>query len=150
VATLVEESITGLDSDAVDLRLGFTGSSRHVTDYQVEAIRRYFRYLVEAGKRVEFHHGDCVEADEIAHGLAFQIGFRIVIHPPNITNRRAFCRDYAEIREEKPYLSRNTDIVNETDRLLAVPDRPRTIRSGTWFTVRCAERQRKPVKLILP
>jgi hypothetical protein len=67
-------------------------------------------------------------------------GIRIVIHPPTDPKKRAFCKGAAEIREPKPYLDRNHDIVDEGSGLLiAAPFQEEEIlRSGTWATVRYA------------
>lgn len=113
-------------------KIGFTGRQDGMTNKQKEVVE----WLLRRGPG-EFHHGDCVGADAEAHAIAKKAGLRIVVHPPNDPKKRAFVQDYDEIREEKPYLDRNHDIVNETELLLATPRTPYEItRSGTWATIR--------------
>ena len=50
----------------------------------------------------------------------------------------------------KPYLDRNRDIVDACEVLLATPDGPERLRSGTWSTVRYARKIGKPVEVRLP
>jgi hypothetical protein len=129
------------------IHIGFTGSEDGMTTRQLEVVK----WLLDRGP-AEFHHGDCIGADEQAHELAKAAGLRIVIHPPDNPSKRAFCTDYDEIREEKPYLARNHDIVNECEMLLATPSTAHEIlRSGTWATVRYGRRApRVDVAVIMP
>ena len=39
-----------------------------------------------------------------------------------------------------PYLERNKNIVNAVDFIIAAPDGPEKVRSGTWSTVRYAKK----------
>jgi hypothetical protein len=125
--------------------LGFTGTSNGMRDLQLKAfIRELARYEPE-----EFHHGDCVGADEEAHAVADQTGWRVIIHPPIKSIMRAYCRGFA--LPEKDYLPRNHDIVEDTARMIATPYEPSEIqRSGTWATVRYARRIGRPVTIIWP
>jgi hypothetical protein len=114
----------------------------------------------------EFHHGDCVGADEQAHDMMRVLRARywplrvdIHIHPPGDHRARAFCdaeMDYRELMsvrvwDEKDYLSRNRDIVDNTDLLIACPN-GYDFRShgGTSYTIRYALRKKKPVVIIWP
>ena len=97
---------------------------------------------------ISFHHGDCIGADATAHDYAANLKFHIVIHPPLDAKARAFKP--GKVLECKPYLVRNHDIVDVADTLIACPDGPERLRSGTWATVRYALRQRKQVYLIWP
>lgn len=101
----------------------------------------------------EFHHGDCVGADFIAHRAAVKAGATIVIHPPLNNSKRA----YAALREAgvtilpaKEYLDRNKDIVDATTLLIATPSGAEKLRSGTWSTVRYARKRGKVIVLIMP
>jgi hypothetical protein len=126
-------------------RIGFTGTQHGMTDAQKSALRD----LLDGGAG-EFHHGDCIGADSEAHDIAAQCGYTIVLHPPTNPAKRAW-RDAPLKRDEKPYLTRNKDIVTETASLIAAPADPEEqLRSGTWSTVRFARQRRKPVFLILP
>jgi hypothetical protein len=93
-------------------------------------------YVSEHGA-VEVHHGDCMGADADFHDLADNECLDIVIHPPIDDSKRAFCSS-SDVREPKPYLDRNHDIVNETRVLIACPNGRESPRSGTWATVRYA------------
>jgi hypothetical protein len=127
--------------------LGFTGSQKIPSFPQAQAL---VEVLVEATERV-LHHGDCVGSDAIAHLLARAAGYRIVLHPPDATQKRAFCRA-DEVWEPRPYLIRNHDIVNETSRLVAVVEGAEESypRSGAWATVRYARLWRRPITIVWP
>jgi hypothetical protein len=99
----------------------------------------------------EVHHGDCIGADAQLHTLAKAAGLKIIIHPPIDPKKRAFCQEYDEIREEKPYLDRNKDIVNESEFLIATPrTMHEVLRSGTWATVRYARSTNIDIAIIEP
>ncbi len=96
----------------------------------------------------EVHHGDCVGADaEVHHAVGYDQW--IVKHPPIDSKHRAWCEG-GLCRDPLPYHVRNHNIVDETDLLLAFPDGPERLRSGTWSTVRYAEATGKPVTIIYP
>lgn len=117
------------------IRVGFTGTQRGMTDEQKARVDLLLAEL--AVDAAEFHHGDCVGADAEAHDLAENHCLDIVIHPPDNDKARAFCTG-GEVREPKPYLDRNHDIVEETVVLIACPNGAEQMRSGTWATVRYA------------
>lgn len=132
------------------MKLGFTGTQRGLTDKQRDALAGW----VEAFKSQldEFHHGDCVGADAEAHDIVRLASgsVRIVLHPPTVDAKRAF-RAANIYREAKPYLTRNKDIVRETDGIIACPaDMTEQLRSGTWSTIRFAMRSGKPVRVFYP
>lgn len=96
------------------------------------------------------HHGGCVGADDQAHKIAVSLGIRTVIHPPTDNRLQSFVVP-DELRDPKPYLQRNRDIVDDTDYLIACPATEREIqRSGTWATIRYAYKQGKPVWMVYP
>jgi hypothetical protein len=114
------------------------------------AQERTLHGMLTARQGAPLHHGDCVGADAQAHELASLLGHRVTIHPPNNNRVRAW-KTSPDIRAPKAYLTRNKDIVRETDILIAAPAEPEEqIRSGTWSTVRYARRLGKPVFVILP
>lgn len=128
-----------------DMKVGFTGTHKGMTTEQEVAVTNLL-----AARPVEFHHGDCIGCDTEAHVLAANADIRIIGHPPDQAKSRSFCVFY-EMREEKPYLKRNHDIVDETDILIACPDNTKEVmRSGTWATIRYAEKQKKTILLIYP
>jgi hypothetical protein len=130
------------------LKLGFTGTQNGMSIQQMKSLR----ILLEELKPFEFHHGDCIGADEESHDIVstFWKSAVIVIHPPDIDKKRAFCRGHL-VLQPKPYLERDRDIVDATDVLVAAPKDENTeeVRSGTWYTVRYARKQDKRV-IILP
>ncbi len=126
------------------MKIGFTGSSEGITVAQLQALRLCFALI---GDDAEFHHGDCVGADETAHGLALTNGWSVIIHPPKDDRHRAFCEKAVTHWQPKAYLIRNRDIVACSDTLIACPKGPEERRSGTWSTVRYA--RKKIVKIII-
>lgn len=135
---------------AIMTKIGFTGTRHGMTVAQQEVLLT----LLTNSPCQEFHHGDCIGADEQAHEIAKKLGLFIVIHPPLIAKWRANngqgCRG-DESREPKSYIERNHDIVDETDMLIAAPGgEQEELRSGTWSTVRYARKQNKPVFIIYP
>lgn len=128
------------------MRVGFTGTQLGMTVAQ----RYRFAEFIQ-GKQIELHHGDCVGADAGAHGIAYDLGCKIVIHPPANPTKRAMCRGADEERPSAGYLDRNRDIVRETERLIAAPaTATEELRSGTWSTVRYARKLGRPIWIIWP
>ena len=76
-------------------------------------------------------------------------GFDGLTSPTENVAKRAWCTGDA-VTEAKPYLARNRDIVDVTTALLATPQGPEELRSGTWSTVRYARRQTKPLVIVWP
>jgi hypothetical protein len=55
------------------------------------------------------------------------------------------------VAEAKPFSVRDRDIVDMSERLIAVPSTPfEDLDSGTWATVRYAQEQERPIDFILP
>lgn len=129
------------------LRIGITGTRQGLTAKQVKRLGQFYQKFGPG----EVHHGDCVGADEEADRLAQASRIPVVVHPPEDNRHRAYCQEYEQIREEKPYLARNRDIVNEADRLVVLPQGMEELeRSGTWSTARYARKRKKPVCIIYP
>jgi hypothetical protein len=131
------------------MKVGFTGTRKGMAPAQLAALRTLLGRLAPS----EFHHGDCVGADDEAATLvgAFFEGCRIVAHPSDNPALRADNHSHDEERPPRPYLQRNRDIVGESDCLVAAPETAAEVmRGGTWSTVRSARRARKPVYLVLP
>jgi hypothetical protein len=130
------------------MRVGFTGTSRGMTEAQRLAVAAVLRGLtgVEAG-----HHGDCVGADAEFHALCAELHITVVIHPPADPKKRAWCQG-SRLEPEKPHPDRNHDIVNATDILVAAPAEPagERLRSGTWATVRYARKRGRPIVIVRP
>ena len=129
------------------VKIGFTGRQDGMSEKQMATVW----WLLGRGPG-ELHHGDCVGADAQIHEMAKGLRMRIIVHPPSDSKKRAFCQGYDEIREEKPYLVRNHDIVDECELLLATPRTfHEVMRSGTWATIRYGRDKPKiDVAVILP
>ncbi len=139
------------------MKVGFTGTKKGMTIPQRHTFCALLKHLVELSIIKEFHHGDCVGADEHAHIMIMHSGVfgvflrpHLVIHPPANDRLRAFCEYPDETRDPLPYLDRNHKIVDETDILIATPAGKEQLRSGTWATVRYAGKKKKPIYLIDP
>jgi hypothetical protein len=136
------------------MRVGFTGTQLGLTSPQ----HRAFIAWAKAAGATEFHHGCCIGADAEAEEVmtsARDLGFpkpRVIAHPP--ANRSKLSETSLmfadETREPADYLDRNRNIVDACEVLAACPMGEEVRRSGTWFTVRYARRQGKPVIIFWP
>lgn len=114
------------------IEVGFTGSRGAPSELQREWLGMVF-----AGLNIgRLHHGDCVDADALAHELCSGLSIPVLIHPPTVDRYRAFCDGPAV--PPKSYHARNRDIVDACQLLVALPNVPECTRSGTWSTVRYA------------
>lgn len=127
------------------MKIGFTGTREGMTEKQKTELKKQFKSL----KIKEFHHGDCIGADEEAHKIfsSKYSNFKIYIHPPVNPSKRAYCLS-DNIFPEKPYLERNKDIVDRCDLLIAAPKGKEEPRSGTWATVRYARKNKKKIVIL--
>ena len=131
------------------IHVGFTGTQRGMTPPQRAAVMRLLRGM--AGLHI-LHHGDCIGADAEAHAGALALGWSIVVHPPIVVAKRAWCTGPScEVLPPAPYLTRNQHIVDASLLVIATPGEPvEQLRSGTWATIRYARRQRKQVMIVPP
>jgi len=131
------------------MKIGFTGTQKGMT---IEQKQCFWRFAMDIHIS-QFHHGDCIGADKEAHDIMVHEHY-IVIHPPKNPSKRAFCSGYEdcfEVREEKDYIPRNHNIVEETEWLWATPSGfQEELRSGTWATVRHARKRGKMILIIWP
>lgn len=128
------------------MRVGMTGTRDGMTGYQKEM----FTSFLMRDDVTELHHGDCLGADKDAHDIAVKVGgIKIVIHPPEKSDLRAYCVG-DEYRKEKNYFARNRDIVNESDVLLGTPKSVSNKRGGTWYTINYSKGKDKPTGIIHP
>jgi hypothetical protein len=128
------------------MNVGFTGTQKGLTKKQYSELKHWLK----ENKPYSMHHGDCIGADAEAHVIAVSLNIATFIHPPICNSKRSFRKaDYTY--PPKPYLERNHDIVDSCDTLIACPkSRKRELRSGTWATVRYAEKKKKPLIIIYP
>lgn len=130
--------------------LGFTGSSDQgmPTIKQIAGMTSVLHHV----QPKSVHHGDCVSSDEAFHYLCQGLvpRPRIHIHPPDNDKKRAFCEQGRPdfMYPVKSYLDRNQDIVDASDGLLATPNGPEKLRSGTWSTVRLARKKGIPIYIV--
>jgi hypothetical protein len=136
------------------VRIGFTGTRKELTDKQEEVLNAILLGIrfdnIEDDEGTELHHGDCVGADEFAATTAKNHRYRVVTHPPVRKSLRAFFPNSDEVRDPRPFLARNHNIVDETDRLIALVEGPEHMRSGTWATIRYAIKVGKHITIIWP
>lgn len=134
------------------MNIGFTGTQKGMSTRQIAELDTLIEHLCAEDVLDEeitfFHHGDCVGADAEAHFLALRYGCIVIVHPPSINVKRAWCKG-AELRVPHPYLERNHNIVDECDILIAAPkSNVEELRSGTWATYRYAMKLEKTVILL--
>lgn len=134
------------------MQIGFTGTQKGMTTAQGLSLLIFLRKKKPSKwAGVDwFHHGDCIGADSEAHEIAVELGFKVAIHPPSSSSKRALRRgDHMFMR--LPYLQRNRAIVDATEMLVATPRQSKEIRrSGTWATIRWALKKGRPVVIIFP
>ena len=134
------------------MKIGFTGTQQGMTAHQKARLVSVLTWLwPDSDETVwQFHHGDCVGADFEAASIAKQLGFWIVAWPPEITTKRAYFASH-DIHDAAPYLQRNHDIVDATERLIATPkEEEEVLRSGTWATIRYARKLKRSIDIIWP
>lgn len=133
------------------LIIAMTGTSKGhlLTEVQCNHFREHLLLRRQNGYSI-FRHGDCVGADAMGHQLAVEIGFDVVVHPPDNDRLRAFCQSRS-IMPVQSYRERNQAMVNRCDLLLALPNQNQEVnRSGTWMTVRMARRANVPIMIFYP
>jgi hypothetical protein len=120
--------------------IGFTGTKIGMSLRQKELL--YHMLLLKMKGVCYFHHGDCIGADDEAANIAWELGHTVVGHPPIDASRRAHNAHTEIWREPQEYLTRNRSIVDESSLLVATPRSDKRVwRSGTWTTVRYAEKK---------
>lgn len=143
------------------LQVGFTGTQQGMTDDQKLTVRAI---LFDLQPRI-VHHGDCVGADKDFHDICAamidsdqiggaQLDTVIIGHPGTDSYghmpKRAGCAVHV-CMDPKPYLERNTDIVNTCSVLIATPSGfEEELRSGTWSTIRRARKRDIQVYVVWP
>jgi len=142
--------------------VGFTGTQQGWSDEQFDAVERVLTELLDDGQSHEFHHGDCVGSDHLAHEfvtywrdfpLKDDVRIAIHIHPCDIKSKRAYCRlrkPYDVMHPVHKPLVRNRHIAR-SDVLVATPKVMwEEERSGTWATVRYARENGSKIIIVWP
>ena len=124
--------------------VGFTGTRKGMKPAQ----RTRVRMLLTALRPSEFHHGDCIGADEQAHAIAVSLGISVIVHPPDNNKLRAYCE--GQVHDPLPYMIRNKAIVDAADIVIATPEGDSKFPSGTWATIKYARSKRKQLYIIKP
>lgn len=126
--------------------IGMSGSRTGIT----RCAKMKFLNFLKENDIEEAHHGDCVGSDQEFHNIITSKKIKSVIHPPINPYKRAYCMGDL-VMPEKQYLSRNKDIVNSSNILIAFPETmTEVLRSGTWSTIRYAKKMGKDVKIFYP
>ena len=124
------------------MKIGFTGTQKGMSDLQIEEIFNILTFFKDG----EFHHGDCIGSDIQAALIAKELGYYVVSHPPIIMSKRGYFDQNDKILKPLDYIKRNHVIVDCTDVLIAAPrTNIEEIRSGTWATIRYAEKKDKEI-----
>lgn len=128
--------------------IGFTGTAAGMTPAQAARVEGLLR---AAGGGV-FRHGMCKGSDAEASLIAHRLGYRVVGYPGHGADGVARREGYAdEVRAAKPFLDRDSDIADDCMVLIATPRGDREVmRSGTWATVRRAEKLRRGLLIAAP
>jgi len=129
------------------MKIGFSGTQTGMAPMQKLKVRELiFTFTFD-----EAHHGDCIGSDEEFHDIIRELfpEVKIIIHPPIIATKRAFCEG-DRVRIPESYIVRNHNIVDETDVLLATPKGSEELRSGTWATIRWAKKRKRHIFIVYP
>ncbi len=123
-------------------KIGFTGTRLGMTAGQKEALTNLLQEL----KPSEFHHGDCIGADQEACEMAQTLQIPTICHPPVKKDLQAHTTN-THTRQPKPYLERNRNIVEETHLLIAAPHLTEPSK-GTNYTINYAKSLGKTVLVL--
>lgn len=127
--------------------VGFTGTRQGMTPAQKIMVGK----LLIMEKPDLVRHGGCHGADTDFHAIARAENIKVVVHPGDATQARAFNNEAWTILAVKPYLERNHDIVDQSDVLIGcVAGTEEERRSGTWATLRYASKQHKHTVIVYP
>ena len=129
------------------MKIGITGTRSGCTEAQFNKLRSI---LDNYTSNTEFHHGDCVGVDAEAALLAKELGMKIISHPPEKDELRAYV-PYDECREKFSYFKRNRNIVDSVNLLIVVPWQSEwSSNGGTWYTHDYARKHSVETLIIWP
>lgn len=131
------------------MKLGFTGTSKGMTDLQATMLEGLLPILES------FHHGSCKGSDVEAARLVrktFKVHKTIIAYPgPDNDPSNEISGVDDIVKPPKTHFARNRDIVNDTDELIATPaEMVEQETGGTWYTIRYAIKMGKLVTIIWP
>lgn len=131
--------------------LGFSGTSAltAVSEERRDALNQRLQALRQEGYEI-LHHGDCAGADELAHRLALDAGFQVVIHPSVKTRERAWCKGALSERLPLGPPARNAGIVMESDLVLVMPRDAgrREVLTNCWSVMHHANDLGVPAEIV--
>ena len=127
----------------------FTGTRKGLTPPQKASLEQVLRGLRAEGFTVA-HNGSAIGADLEAALLCREIGFHIVAHPSSLRTATAEI-PFDETFEPRDAKRRDRDMVRAAELLVACPVREEEdISSGTWYTIRYAQKRGLPIRFIWP
>jgi hypothetical protein len=133
--------------------LAFTGTQRGMTKAQMETLHAELAMWADDFELTGVH-GVCIGADEQFNDLVRSLGGETWGFPGHDRHGKSPFRSNCTVdrlEKSRPYLERNKMIVNRGMFLLAAPRQDgEQLRSGTWSTVRFAQRKGVEVQLFLP
>ena len=133
------------------MNIGFTGTQEGMTFQQKFSLGRKLDELNPTINRTVAHHGDCVGADAEFHVLCQARGISVCLRPCTITSKRAYCVDAIRTALVQDPITRNHFIVADSELMFATPkDDHEVLRSGTWATIRYAQKLWKHIIVIWP
>lgn len=136
--------------------ISFTGTQQGMTKIQRENIDRWLTLrALNANSNTGFH-GCCVGGDDEFDSIIAKLGFKRVGFPSNLYGKRVpnevlQARGPIVIAEPDSPLRRNRLVVRQGAILLAAPAQmAEVLRSGTWATIRYAEKVKRPIVMFMP
>ena len=137
------------------MNVGFSGTRSGLTQEQRMA---FIDILNDSNLYIdEFHHGDCVEADETAFNMVKRLSpwTNLIAHPGCNKDGESPQRAYTKsdvILKTKPYLRRNVDIIKASGLVIACPGQAHEMKrgSGTWQVIRECRNRGKKCIIIYP
>ncbi len=135
-------------------QVGMTGTRDGITDDQRMVAYDFLlmnqrRVVQDLGKGCDLHHGDCIGADAQVTVMCQHLGYGLSCHPPKNKRMRAYI-EADRMYLEKGYLTRNRDIVNDSEILFGFPRTMHPDKGGTWYAINYATKVDKPVVIIYP
>lgn len=134
--------------------IGWTGT-RNLSERGKLYIRRVLRALPRGTRIVT---GACLGTDAFVAREAVNMGFNVTtIVPANLSQVdpewEEWCDNFIRMHEGSSYRDRNEAIVRSSTAMYAVADygehHSKSLRSGTWMTIRIARRAHVPVEVFV-
>jgi len=134
------------------LKIGFTGTREGMSYEQKRTLASLLSYYRAHNNAEEFHHGNCIGADEQAAQIADNIHYITVAHPSTLIEYTGNFKSDRTL-PRKPPLKRNEVIVRGVDIMIATPKEfvePEPARGqGTWSCVRFSRDRKKKHTIII-